>query len=326
MSKEARDEFLAGLAQALDTHLADDVRPSRHQLWAALYTATQSWVIKREDAQAVVAVHDRSSTPPRYGHKLVATGPFIPETDTEIADREARAAARSWAHHARLFSYDPQDPGDDDGECPPPPARVGVSQLLDQGLWWRARAGEDPDDRTTQAIRLADMTHDHRLALLGFLRKRAGTYKLREDWVYVSTPGPQGEMAADAFEAECDRQWETPAAEWLETRPLIQALVYWTTPVAESPLTWRPMDEAARRGTIIARWTDGSEQETYWSAWHHTWCLVGGSGVPGGEPVQWRELRDDERPAPVDPNCPHGVPDDEHCPDCVFDDNLDGQY
>lgn len=52
-------------------------------------TATQGWVIKREPTQDRDDLHDRSSTPPRYGHKLVATGPFIPETDTEIADREA---------------------------------------------------------------------------------------------------------------------------------------------------------------------------------------------------------------------------------------------
>lgn len=92
MSKDARDEFLTGLAQALDTYLADDTRPSRHQLRAALDTATQGWKVTRK---GYPRRDDHPLKEPRYGHKLVATGPFIPETDTEIADREARNAARS---------------------------------------------------------------------------------------------------------------------------------------------------------------------------------------------------------------------------------------
>ena len=58
----------------------------------------------------------------------------------------------------------------------------------------------------TVAIRLEDMTHDHRLALLAFLRRNAPAYKTREDWYYASVPGPSGEMAQAAFQAECDRQ------------------------------------------------------------------------------------------------------------------------
>lgn len=151
MNKEARDEFLTGLAHALDTHLADDTRPSLHQLWAALDTATQGWTVKRDcdvvrdDAgyQDSGDVRRESVGTVRQGSILHVTTPWRPETADETADREARAAAHSWSYRAHWFSYDPQDPGWDNGEYPPPPERVSVSQLLDQGLWWRARASTD---------------------------------------------------------------------------------------------------------------------------------------------------------------------------------------
>jgi hypothetical protein len=289
-----REEFITTLADALAPHIYAGDAPDLDHLRAALRTVTEEWAVDRKDTQDR---DDRAPTPPRYGHELVVTGPFVPETDQEIADREARAAARSWANQARLFSYDPQDLGWDLGGCPPPPERVGVSQLLDQGLWWRARMNIDSTETT--AIRLEDMTHSHRLALLAFLRRNAKTYKLREDWSYASILGPSGEMAADAFEAECDRQWETPAAEWLESRPLIKALVYWTTPVAESPLTWRPMNEAPHTGTIMARWVtplsdapEHQEIEVHWL--DYAWCAVGGTGPLTDELAEWREL-----PTPV---------------------------
>ena len=325
MTATPRDELLDILAGRLSEYLigADHYLPDA-LVRDALAAVTADWRVVRKDYPNTDQ-HPLESD--RYGHELIATGPFVPETDEETAEREAWEAARSWAWRAHQFSWDPQDLGYDDGECPAPPERVGASQLLDQGLWWRARTSTDSDNRATEAIRLEDMTHDHRLALLGFLRRNAPRYKLRADWSYVSVPGPQGDMATLAFEEECSRQWETSAAEWIEDQPLVQALVYWTTPYGESPLTWRPMEEAPRDGTVIAaRWENAGPldepERVYWTR-TMGWYLVDSDSPHDEADIGfdgWRELRNDEQPTPIepfDPNCPHGVPDDEHCWDCL---------
>jgi hypothetical protein len=315
MKNESRDELLDTLTAALAVQLVDaECAPRDADLRAALDAATADWSVTRKDYPNTDQhpLEDDS-----YGHRLVLTGPFVPESDEETAERTAWEAARSWAWRAHQFSYDPQDLGYDDGECPPPPERVGATQLLNQGIWWRMRTERDPVDKftSTEAIRLEDMTHDHRLALLAFLRRNAPRYKMRADWAMTSGPQPSGDAACDAFEAACDQQWETSAAEWIEDQPLVQALAYWTTPVAESPLTWRPMEEAPHDGTVIAaRWENArplDEPERIYWARSGGWYLMDRDGPLDDESAEvgfdgWRELRDDELPTPVEPFDPDG--------------------
>lgn len=162
-------------------------------------------------------------------------------------------------------------------------------------------------------IRIEDMTHSHRLSLLGFLRKRAGRAKWRADLRLASMPEPGGDMACDAFDAVCDEQWNTPAEEWIEDQPLIKALVYWTTPWGDSPLTWRPMNEAPRgipSTPIMVRYRDrdGAEHTAIvidspqyaWVCFPSYEPLMvpdGHGGEDYADPTEWRALRDEEAPA-----------------------------
>jgi hypothetical protein len=296
MSKHL-DELVDGLVSALSVALArNGLRPGPDVLRMAVREVTEDWSVTRKDYPHR---DDHPLAESRYGHQLVAALPFVPETDTEREDRQAWIAAQRWTQEAIWYSWDPQDPGWDDDELGPPPQRVGAAQLLQQGIWWRMRTSED-EFAPTAPIRIEHMDHEHRLALLAFLRRNAGRYKLRADWAMASGPQPSGDMACDAFERECDQLWGTPAAEWIEDQPLVQALVYWTTPYAEAPLTWRPMDEAPRDGTeIVVRLRDADEPDepdrAWWSRTEYCWHLSGGSGsFDDGAFTEWRELRDDE--------------------------------
>jgi hypothetical protein len=290
-----RDLKLALAARlAIDPELIDD----------AVYEATLGWHA------------DRVTTPEcgiyplaeqEYGHYLRVLTDWVPETAVERTERETRMLARHWAWEAHAYTLDLERGEELDDEPGPPPERVNVNELLEQNIWWRMRISRDPDDKTTLPIRLADMAHDHRLALLDFLRQRAPHYKMREDWAFAARPGPSGDMAQLAFEEECDRQWNTPSAKWLEDQPLIRALVYWTTPYAESPVTWHPMDEAPRdSGTLImVRWAeleDLGEIPARWIGRTYHWSVEGGTGSFSDDAfTAWRELRPDEY-------CEHNVP------------------
>lgn len=303
------ETFRAELADAIAHHLAAIKKQSNPthdlDLLQAVKRATKGWTVTR------INYPNRDQHPLEdhtYGHRLRVTLPFMPETIAEEAERLAHAAAHTWAACSHVPGFDPADAAagvydnteDDPG---PPPQYVGVNTLLGQGLWWRARVSKESP--TTEPIRIADMTHEHRLALLTWLRGRAKRYKEREDWHYAATPGLSGDMATAAFEAECDRQWDTPADEWLEAQPLVRVLVYWTTPYGEAPLTWRPMSEAPHRTSpnIMARWAEpiGDDElvEVYWSDLHYAWCAASGNGQPLVDDLtEWRELRDDERQSP----------------------------
>lgn len=313
------ETFRAELADAIAEHLAAIKKQSNPahdlDLLEAVKRATKGWTITRIDYP------NRDQHPLEdvaYGHRLRATLPFVPETTAEEAKRLARMEASLWAARAHVIDFDPADAAagaydDTDDDPGPPPERVSVNALLRQGLWWRACVSKE--STTTEPIRIADMTHEHRLALLTWLRGRAKRYKEREDWHYAATPGPSGDMATAAFEAECDRQWDTPADEWFEAQPLVRALAYWTTPHAESPLTWRPMSEAPRwiSPNIMARWAepigDDDLVEVYWSDLHHAWCAASGNGQPlVDELTEWRELYPWEQPQFTEAET-----DDEHC-------------
>lgn len=314
MKNDPREELCLNMGLEIRDQLMDHPEISGEKIRDIVAAITKGWSVTRKDFPNTDQhpLEDDS-----YGHRLVLTGPFVPESDEETAERKAWEAARSWAWRARQFSYDPQDPGYDNGQCPAPPERVGASQLLDQGIWWRMRTERDPVDKftSTEAIRLEDMTHDHRLALLAFLRRNAPRYKIRADWAMTSGPQPSGDAACDAFEAACDQQWETSAAEWIEDRPLVAALVYWTTPVAESPLTWRPMVEApcGAEAVVVVRYPspDGEQTAQVSPSLAYGWVtfpdydpLMVSDGLGGfdyADPTEWRELRDDELPTPVEP-------------------------
>lgn len=321
MSKHL-DELRADLASALAHELGIPLAPVEQ----AIAVITEGWSVTRKDYPHR---DDHPLAEPRYGHQLVVALPFVPETGAERGDREAWRAAQLWTHQASWYSWDPQDPGWDDDNLAPPPQRVGAAQLLKQGIWWRMRTSED-EFAPTAPIRIEHMHHEHRLALLAFLRRNAARYKLRADWAMASGPQPSGDAACDAFEDACDQLWGTPDDDWIEDQPLVQALVHWTTPYAESPLTWRPMNEAPHDGTVIlARWAeplgDSPEEQfvkVYWSDHHWDWLADEGSGEHPliDELVEWRELRDDEATpftAPEHAMCEHGIDyNADHCLDC----------
>lgn len=322
MSKHL-DELVDGLVSALSVALArNGLRPGPDVLRMAVREVTEDWSVTRKDYPHR---DDHPLAESRYGHQLIAALPFVPETDAEREDWEAWIAAQLWAMDARQYSWDPQDPGWDDNTLDPPPQRVGAGQLLQQGIWWRMRTSEE-EFAPTVAIRIEHMDHEHRLALLAFLRRNAGRYKLRADWAMASGPQPSGDMACDAFERECAQLWETPAAGWIEDQLLVQALVYWTTPYAEAPLTWRLMREAPRDGTeIVVRLLDDDAPDepdrAWWSRTEYCWHLSGGSGSFADDAfTEWRELRDDEATpftAPEHAMCEHGIDHNaDHCLDC----------
>jgi hypothetical protein len=109
--------------------------------------------------------------------------------------------------------------------------------------------------------------------------------------------------------------------EWLEENELVQALVHWTTPYGEAPLTWRPMNEAPRDGTdVMVRWPDGGDLDepdrAFWSQAGYCWYLRGGTGTfQDAAFAAWRELRDDEKPVPVK-YCDHENYQGRPCEDC----------
>ena len=301
------DELRGRLADALAEHMGVPLAAVED----AVEYAMDGWAVTRKDYPHR---DDHPLAEPRFGHTIVATLPFVPETDAEAAKREAWAAAQHWAAVSWIPGFDPAIAAaggyTDEDDPGPPPERIGANQLLGQGLWWRAR---DESGSGTVAVRLEDMTHDHRMGLLGFLRRNAAKYKMREDWHFAATPGPNGDMAQLAFEQECDRQWATPADQWIEDQPLVRALVYWTTPVAESPLTYQGMETAPHDGTVImVRWVGAPEYGEIRAAWsrrYEDWLTVDGDGnvdpYVGGfddreEPIEWRPLRDDEAP-PFEP-------------------------
>jgi len=293
------NELRTDLANALADHMSIPLRVVEE----AVNAVTADWAIRRQDYPHS-GQHPMESDD--HGHRLVATLPFVPETDDERTHREAGEAARLWAFCAQGADWDDWDAGEEIG---PPPQRVGAALLLDQCHWWRGRerTADGGFSEHTVPMRLADMTHDHRMALLEWLRQRAPRFKLRADWVMAGSPPPFGDMACDAFEAACDDQFATPDDEWIERQPLVRALVRWTTPYAESPLTWRPIAEAPRRfdTLIIGRWsdlTDHDDMPIMWSG-EDGWAPADAAGYGGfdDDPDQWRELRDDEY-------CPHDIP------------------
>jgi hypothetical protein len=241
-----RNELNNTIAQILTAELAID--PERAQ--RAARAITRDWDITRVDTPES-DIHPLAEQ--KHGHYLRITTDWQPETPGETADRQAREAARHWAW------------GDHDD---PPPERVNILDLLEQDTWWRARVepwtewekrhackltepvrlqpADDPDD-PWRDIKVMDL--DHKVALLAWLRRNANSLHAR---------------LATRFGDAPDDVWfswerEDPH-EWLEDQPLVKALVWQTTPVAESPLTWRPLSEVESGALVIVRRHGRDEQ------------------------------------------------------------------
>jgi hypothetical protein len=307
MKNDPRDELRLGMGLEIRDQLMDHPEITGEKIRDIVDAIIKGWSVTRKDYPNIDQhpLEDDS-----HGHRLVLTGPFVPETDEERIERELWYEAYSWSA--------------DDG---PPPVRVGVRQLLRQDTWWRMNATPERQegDNRTVAIRVEDMTHDHRLALLAWLRSKARNLHAS---VFTELRG-----APDDVWSSHERQ---SPREWLEEQELIQALVHWTTPVAESPLTWRPMNEApsGAQAVIVVRYQgpDGELTAQVTPSLPYGWVtfpdydpLMVSDGLGGfdyADPTGWRELRDDELPKPVEPfdtNCDHGYADDEHCPQCCGD-------
>lgn len=94
--------------------------------------------------------------------------------------------------------------GDSDA---PPPSSVTTRDLLNQQVWWIAGDG--------RAIRLTEMTPDHRVNLLFHLRRWAPSLQIRE-WnsgIFLNAPDEVADMAA-----------EQDPIEWLHHHPFVKRL------------------------------------------------------------------------------------------------------
>jgi len=332
----AARELRKDIAQILGA-LGMDPERAENAAWAI----TASWRVERintptKDAHPLIEQE--------YGHFLRIGTEWRPETPAEVADREARHAAVAWAC------------GDHDD---PPPERVSINDLLDQDTWWRAHIQPWTEwktrDRATEPLRLLPpddphdiwdgvkiMDLDHKVALLAWLRRRADALHDREARWFGGAPD-------DVWES-----WEREdPKEWLEGKPLIKALVWQTTPVAYSPLTWRPLAEVEAGALVIVRRYGLDEQiwarriaGEWWQIIEHGWTRVPPAwiretgcewrlpwpeaefasvlGVLPAQPVEicdHGQVVDPADPCPLcedddDEECPHGTPTSVECVLC----------
>jgi hypothetical protein len=313
----AKDELRTGLTESLHAALTE-ITGQRSAIpdqliEQAVNRVIEDWRVTRVDTPNA---DEYPLRPEPHGHYLKVTLPHVPETDDERTERELRWEAYLW-----------------DADDGPPPERVGVRQLLRQDTWWRMTAPDRPGATGNRGVRLPtipvrieDMTHDHRVSLLAWLRQRAE--RLHFDAF--------GELwgAPDDVLASHERQ---DPREWLEENELVQALVHWTTPYGEAPLTWRPMNEAPRihETVIVVRYPslDGEQTAQVVSSLAYEWVTFpdyepltvpdGHGGFEQADPIEWRELRDDELPTPavyVD------LDDDLPCAECGRPDCLCGLH
>lgn len=102
----------------------------------------------------------------------------------------------------------------------PPPAGVGVLDLLDQDVWWVPKEGG--------ARRLTDLGPRHRSHLLTWLQRRAALLKDRYEFRFLDTIsgplGPRGEAACDSVDRAMGELLEQSPADWLAERPLYARL------------------------------------------------------------------------------------------------------
>lgn len=290
---EFRTELADGINAALTEILSDSfVDVYGDDIRSAVVKATEDWRTKRE---ITPSADDHPLAEVKYGHYIQVNLPWVPETEDEKQSREARLAAYLW-----------------DADDGPPLPGVRMTQLLRQSTWWRFRK----DDRLVP-IPIEDMTHEHRLSVLGWLRDHAAGLHTSADLELLNAPD-------DVIRSHENQ----PPAEWLEEHELVQALAYWTTPYGESPLTWRPMNEAPRGippTPIVVRYRQAGQWQiaivvdsleyrwVHFPSYEPLLVPDGHGGEDYARPVEWRELRDEEREKPAPPcDCERG----ETCPRC----------
>lgn len=220
----------------------------------AVHGATDGWIAKRRVSPAA---DDHPLQEVRYGHRIEAVLPFVPETEDRAERRRQRSEAFMWAIRAHELCRRGLP------MLEPPPERVSLLELLEQDTWWRQQVGnavpepttgEDPAPFTqpaqvvTAPIRLDRMTHGHRLNLLGWLQARAKHAKALAEQQFmasISGPlGPSGDMACDAVDREFGQLLDESPQSWLARQPLVQALARWVTVWVDDPkLQWHRADD-----------------------------------------------------------------------------------
>lgn len=92
--------------------------------------------------------------------------------------------------------------------------------VLDQGIFWHNEAGEE--------IQIAEMSKWYARSCVNFLAKRAYALlhrEVTETMEALEGPlGPRGDMASYYAEAEFDSLCRANPLEWLNEKPLMQAL------------------------------------------------------------------------------------------------------
>lgn len=94
--------------------------------------------------------------------------------------------------------------------------RPSTLDLLHQSEIWI-----DADGNTHQ---IPDMEIRHARNVIRLLERKAAQIHDAESWDYVSGPGPSGDVACDAFEAEMERFMSADPLEWVRSTDLVQAL------------------------------------------------------------------------------------------------------
>jgi hypothetical protein len=265
----------------------DPLHPVSHTLLrTVIRQVTDNWQVDQHDSSSEDSV--------RLGHDgfaLRVTTPWQSYSEEELDARDARLFALVW---------NPEDG--------PPPPGVSILQLLRQDTWWLTRAPDRPGSSGYCGVRLPlgpirveDMTHEHRMSTLAWLRRRAD--KLHSD-AAVHLHGAPDEVWA-SYDAELPE-------EWLEEQPLIQALVRWTTPYAESPLTWKPiLDIPYRQFEWVAVKSRDDSEGIYilrWDSWSRRWEDQFGHvfyDLAEEDFLGWRDAFPEELPLKPPPPCEH---------------------
>jgi hypothetical protein len=282
-----RHELTSAIAEQFESlsHPVD-----REVLKGVIRRITDAWRVEREDSMSSIPGEEGKV----WGYEFEVTLPWRPESEQETEAREARWAAMVW---------DPEDG--------PPMPGVTMLQLLRQDTWWMYHPkpyweGSSP----LLSVRVENMTHSHRMAVLAWLRSRANELHAQV----------AGELLGAPDDVWSSYDVELPE-EWLEEQELVWALDRWTTPWAESPLTWKPITEAPCDGTVIMA-ADMQANDAFrikWDSYWRGWIIVDDGPLYGTPPscviYRWRDLREDEKPAPV-LACEHYGYDETDCGSC----------
>jgi hypothetical protein len=89
-------------------------------------------------------------------------------------------------------------------------------ELLNQDEVWY--------DKTGEAIPLSRVDDRYATNICNWLLDRAEPIKLSVDLWYCFVPGPNGDMAMMAFDAEMTQVWETKAEDYIRDSKLFEAL------------------------------------------------------------------------------------------------------